>query len=170
MIRQSDNRLELFLKVDQVDRKQIRVFVINTWLQEAEGQKYRYFVETLANNKRIYLERPARLNKGCDFIIFIEDFNLAQNGNDKPPNHKILFELLNEIKTSSSHKDWETLKNLITCVYNCENIFDGNKYSLEVERVLKLAKWFFIEQDVTYWSYFGRNMLYGELQKKLWQD
>jgi hypothetical protein len=35
-------------------------------------------------------------------------------------------------------------------------LFAGNT---KAERVLLLAKWFFIEQDVTYWIESGRNML-----------
>jgi len=36
--------------------------------------------------------------------------------------------------------------------------------SIEVETVLKLIKWLFIEQDVTYWHFSGRNMLYRGLK------
>ena len=59
-------------------------------------------------------------------------------------------------------------KELLTAllrIWNCENsakvledlkLFKGNT---RAERLLLLAKWFFIEQDVTYWTESGRHML-----------
>ena len=50
-------------------------------------------------------------------------------------------------------------------VWDCEevndvvadlNLFVGD---VRAERALKLAKWLFIEQDVTYWTESGRHML-----------
>jgi hypothetical protein len=35
---------------------------------------------------------------------------------------------------------------------------------MKAERVLLLAKWFFIEQDVTYWTESGRHMLLGAFE------
>ena len=35
--------------------------------------KYLYYVETLKSGKRIYLERPANLHNGFDFVVNVED-------------------------------------------------------------------------------------------------
>ena len=35
---------------------------------------------------------------------------------------------------------------------------------IEIEGILKLVKWLFLEQDVTYWNYSGRAMLYQSLK------
>jgi hypothetical protein len=37
---------------------------------------------------------------------------------------------------------------------------------MRAERVLLLAKWFFIEQDVTYWTESGRHMLRTFFEEK----
>ena len=55
-IREDKDRVELSLDVNHLtDKKEIRVFILHTWLEEKQGTIYRYFVETLANGKRIYL-------------------------------------------------------------------------------------------------------------------
>jgi hypothetical protein len=36
-----------------------------------------------------------------------------------------------------------------------------------IERALKVAKWLFIEQDITDWNTSGRQMLLNEIQEKL---
>ena len=102
-IGEDKDRVELSLDVNHLtDKKEIRVFILHTWLEEKQGTIYRYFVETLANGKRIYLERPTQKNKGCDFVIFVEDQWLNKtNSNDKPPKHERLFEILRELKNST---------------------------------------------------------------------
>lgn len=162
----NDDRKEISLSVNHLNnKKEIRVFIIQTWLKENPATKYRYFVETLSDQKRIYLERPARLNKGCDFQIFVDNHWKYKNGNDKPPSHKKLFELIENIKKT---EETQSLFDLLTKVYHCESTFNHN-LSIKLELCLKLAKWFFIEQDVTYWNFNGRNMLYKEIQK-LWKN
>ena len=70
-IREDKDRVELSLDVNHLtDKKEIRVFILHTWLEEKQGTIYRYFVETLANGKRIYLERPTQKNKGCMIFYF----------------------------------------------------------------------------------------------------
>jgi hypothetical protein len=121
-------------------------------------------VEKLSDGSQIYLTRPTRLNKGADFRIFCERFKKYKNGNDRPPSHKDLAAEVTElIADSPSHK--KELLSAVRRVWECEpsvsvladlKLFAGNK---KAERVLLLAKWFFIEQDVTYWIESGRNML-----------
>ena len=92
-----DNSTPIILaNIEQFNnRADIRDFLLNQWKQEASQTKYRYFVETLQNGNQIYLERPGRLNKGCDFVIFIENHLLFKNGNDKPPRHDFI---LNDLR------------------------------------------------------------------------
>jgi len=40
------------------------------------------------------------------------------------------------------------------------------KKGLTSETLLKTLRWLFIEQDVTYWNYDGRMMLWGGLQEE----
>ena len=77
------------LNVDNLTRHQIRSKVLRTWDSQtpASGQ-HRYNVEECTDGSKIYLLRPANLNKGCDFVIVSENFLKFKNGNDKPPKHK----------------------------------------------------------------------------------
>lgn len=164
-----DSRISIKLpNIEKFKKKvTIRTFLIKKWISEIPRTKYRYFVETLKNGSRIYLERPAQLNKGCDFVIYIENSYLWKNGNDRPPNHKFVIEDLEKKKKHYSTKQW---KNLLLAI---NEIFDSSPYSntvkytkkiprigLDFELLLKLIRWFFIEQDITYWSGQGRSMFF----------
>ena len=146
----------------------IRSYLLNMWSREQISTKYRYFVETMINGDRIYLERPGRLNKGCDFVIYIENDYLYNNGNDKPPPHDYIFEDLQLKKQSLTHLEWQTLIQAINVIFQCGLYADTLQYTSTLpnvgksyELLLKLVRWFFIEQDITYWSGKGREMLYN---------
>ena len=163
----------------------MRVFLLLAWGKEKFETKYRYFVETLDTGKRVYLERPGRLNKGCDFVIFIEDMAGCQwkNGNDRPPNHKFLLNDLRQKKKRLDAKVWRDLLASIeaehrmishTCPVASKRKIDalagllspsGATHPMSLQQIVLLCKWFFIEQDLTYWSGVGRNMLMGVIRK-----
>lgn len=166
-----DNSIPLIIAVDNISEKtELRTFILNQWILENSNSKYRYFVENLANGNRIYLERPGRLNKGCDFIIFIENHILFNNGNDKPPRHDFIADDLAIKKQLLTPAQWTLLLQAIDSIYKCEPFQTafakcnnlptiGETYEL----ILKTARWMFIEQDITYWSGLGRNMLYKHI-------
>ena len=60
MTLRNDDRIEINLQgqVEHSQQSDIRSFLLDTWKAESPGTQYRYFVETLQNGKRIYLERP----------------------------------------------------------------------------------------------------------------
>jgi len=157
--------------LDQFTNKaQIREYLLNQWIFETPTTKYRYFVETLSNGNRIYLERPGRLNKGCDFVIFIENHILFNNGNDKPPRHDFIIEDLILKKQNLSAQEFQNLILSITDIYNCISVTNARNHvqnqqciGESYELVLKVIKWFFIEQDITYWAESGRQMLYNAI-------
>ena len=173
-----DNRTEknIYDCIDKHKTKQeIRKYILNLWLEEKPNTQYRYFVEKFKNSqaqeKRIYLQRPAQLNKGCDFVIYCEDLIIFKNGNDKPPKHSFIIEDIQNKK--SKNNDLEILKKSIEHIFNCqsylkatENLSDLKKWGngLSYEVILKLLKWYFIEQDITYWLRTGRNMLWDGIQ------
>lgn len=166
-----DNSITLNIAIDNInDRLSLRAYILNQWVSEKPNLKYRYFVETLANGNKIYLERPGRLNKGCDFVIFIEEHLTFKNGNDKPPKHSFLIEDLIFKKQKLTQEQWNFYLQAVESIYNCEPFqvaftfcnnlpVVGETYEL----ILKILRWFFIEQDVTYWSGNGRNMLYNHI-------
>lgn len=164
--------INLYTIENYTTREAIRSFLLNQWAQENEKVKYRYFVESLADNTHIYLERPGRLNKGCDFVIYAENKYLHKNGNDKPPDHKFVLNDLRNKKQLLTQAQWGNFLNGMTVIYNCETynvafkqmgqLPVGNGHSYEL--LLKLIRWFFNEQDVTYWSGQGRAMFYNAIQ------
>jgi hypothetical protein len=146
--------------------------------------KYNYTVECTTINNLTYsiiLKRPAYLNKGFDFIVSFPDYNFNEglkkkngsnaNRTNAPSHTHISNDLRN--KKAENPVEYLKLKALIDRIYNCENIEDSEFASLNAtfatglppEIVLKLIKWLFIEQDVTYWNFSGRAMLYGHIVK-----
>ena len=156
---------------DFLDRVDIRNYLLMQWINEKPSSKYRYFVETLVNGDRIYLERPGRLNKGCDFVIYIENRLVYGNGNDRPPKHEFLLEDIENKKMHLNLQDYKEFLNAIEAIYNCKSYsisalctknlpVIGESYEL----ILKTLRWFFIEQDITYWLNSGRQMLFNVIK------
>ncbi len=77
-------------------RNDVRKRVIACFMEEEPGigtgcdsSKYTYYVETLAEGNRVYLTRPAFLNKGFDFVIKVENADYGHKGPHKnAPTHK----------------------------------------------------------------------------------
>ena len=171
MIR-SDDRIELELRMPAKvkTRAMARVFLMQQWGDEAEGRKYRYFAERFADGGRLYLERPGRLNKGCDFVVHLENSFVFKNGNDRPPSHKDLLADLAKKKARLSPKRWRELLSVI----RAEHAFapaavpaaKTPEGELDFARLAALCRWFFLEQDLTYWNLTGRNMLWGEILRR----
>ncbi|PEC48929.1 hypothetical protein [Bacillus sp. AFS096315] len=86
------------------DRKEIRDFLVDIFKKEKPGTgtgelstKYTYYVETLTNGNRIFLTRPAMLNKGFDFVVRVENTLFSNNKNS--PRHIDIIDDLSEKKT-----------------------------------------------------------------------
>lgn len=86
-------------------RQQIREKVVHEFLKEGPGtgtgdlaSKHTYFVETLSDGKRVFLSRPAWLNKGFDFEIRVENMKFfgAKGRPTDRPNHSTIFEDLEQ--------------------------------------------------------------------------
>jgi hypothetical protein len=163
-------------RLASTDRAHIRRDLFMLWTQEKPGTSdltnaYRYNVETLCDGSHLYLLRPTRLNKGADFVINCEGFLKYKNGNDRPPKHEDLVVEALEI-APEPHARTELLHGLES-IYRCVDSAQviGNlrllRQKVRAERVLLIAKWFFIEQDLTYWTQSGRQMLRDELETRL---
>ena len=162
---------KLSLNIDNLSREKIREKILQTWIKEDPGvEHYRYDVETCQDSGTIYLLRPARLNKGCDFIINSEIFLKFKNGNDKPPSYEDVKTLI-ESFCRGNLSIIKTMKAASKQVYECDKpdtVMD--KYPVlktipncAAERSLKLLRWMWIEQDITYWHGQGRAMLWEGL-------
>lgn len=112
--------------------------------------------------------RPTFLNKGIDFQVWVERINGVE---DKKPSHKDVFRDLGQ-KKEENPAQFALLKKVIDRIWNCEPPDDvlketnlSFKQGFPVEMLLKILKWLFIEQDITYWNYDGRGMLKIEIDK-----
>ena len=162
---------EVELKLAFSSREELMKKAVETFISEKpgywkEGKKYvtryKYYVETLSDGRRIYLKRPTFLNKGIDFQVWVEKFDGEIDGR---PSHKDVFNDL-KLKNDENPKNTQKLLNGIDRVWNCEEPDKVIKYlnieyksGFSVEMLLKILKWLFIEQDITYWNYDGRTML-----------
>lgn len=151
-------------------RNEVRRRVVEKFFEEIPGtgsgndqSKYIYYVENLANGGQVYLERPANLHNGFDFLINVsnETFLTAKGNAKHYPAHDHLFIDLKSKKDENPTK-YTQLYEMIQLVYDCHEISKNIQLNFEtgysVEMLLKVIKWFFIEQDIRYWNYSGRAM------------
>ena len=169
------------LNITAADKASYRKQLIEEFLKEMPGTttsvtEYYYFVDTLQNNKRIYLKRPTALNKGVDFEVRIEDIqfrygkygNIISTGN-RPSHDDIANDLIN--KKAENPTEFIRLRELLDKIYTCVQISDSEYFQFSftsghsIEVIFKSLKWLFIEQDITYWNRSGRAMLYNGLCK-----
>ncbi len=169
-IRNDDESEEMEISVEQFRTKEdVRKYLLELFIEEDCKTKFRYYVET-AEDRHIYIERPGHLNKGCDFVIYVEELIEWNTGNDKPPKHNDLFADLEEKKATLSEEQFEMLKLAIKDIYELkpyseaiEKLIGFPQIGWSYELVLKLSRWFFIEQDITYWAKSGREMLFNKI-------
>ena len=156
----------------EIVRKVINIFIDVENQFRGKGVKFRYPVENLSINKRLFIFRPGGLNKwNFDFKVeVLEEFRLGRGRH-------------NEIKLDFQNKKQENpqkfniLLDALTAMYDCsENdvdqlleIYSDLQTSFQtgarVDVLLKIVKWMSIMEDIVYWNYKGRTMLYDELRE-----
>jgi hypothetical protein len=155
----------------EINRNNLRSLVLAEFIKERAGtgkgedtSKYRYMVEQLTSGNWLFLTRPAVLNKGFDFVIHVEN-HIFHQGKDNPTHDDLLEDL--RCKKNNNPKQFDLVYQAIQRIYYCEDPtdilpqfrFEALKTGLRTELILKICKWFFIEQDIRYWNWSGRNML-----------
>lgn len=158
-------------------RNEVRQRVIAVFLEEESGtgtgdntSRYNYFVETLSDGKRIYLTRPAPLRVGFDFVIRVENMDFS-NGIGRRRNNPTHEDINNDCqkKLENDSRKYREFYELIESVFNCNDVSTTSYQSINfssgypVDMILGVIKWFFIEQDIRYWNYSGRNMFMSGL-------
>lgn len=155
---------------DSLRKKAVEMFLSEKGGYWKNGLKhvtrYKYFVEKIKDGRRVFLLRPTYLNKGIDFQVWVEKMD---GKTDMRPSHQDVFKDL-KIKMEENPNQIPILIKAIDRVWNCEEpdyvlkeIKVNFKKGFEVELLLKILKWLFIEQDITYWNYVGR----GKLKKAI---
>ena len=156
-------------------RNEVRMRVVQKLSEELPGtgkddlaSGYTYYVETLKNGDRIYLQRPANLHNGFDFLVCVENTNYAEPGKryrNYPKHEDIEHDLLK--KKEENLELYKKLYEILKQVFECHDVGDDALESIKfesglpVDHIVKVVKWLFIEQDIRYWNYSGRNMTWG---------
>lgn len=158
-------------------RRQVRERVVREFLNEESGtgnkeltSKYIYTVETLANGQRLVLTRPAYLNKVFDFVIRVEGVNFGE-GKGRRRDNPTLMDIVQDLETKREANStlYKQLFESIQQTFECHNVSPETYSNMNfqvgypVELILKVIKWFFIEQDITYWNFSGRSMLMSKV-------
>lgn len=175
-------RTVIEFQLDEGTPESLRVAVLTRWSQEKRGsatsyQRYRYNVETFADGGQIYLHRPAFKNKGCDFVVNCEPQIPRDDGkNYKNPRHSDLSAELVFLATQIPNGR-QLLLSAVESVWHCKSVtktcetlhqsFVTPELRMRTERALKVAKWLFIEQDITDWNTSGRDMLMNGIRAAL---
>ncbi|MFW9895269.1 MAG: hypothetical protein ACFFD7_05640 [Candidatus Thorarchaeota archaeon] len=100
---------------------------------------------------------------GFDFQIWMENWNKSDL--DKMPSYKDIIQDL-AIKQKEHQNNFKVLLKAIKQIYICEDDdrilswLEENKIRFSVGEnvnvLLKVIKWMFIEQDIRYWNFSGR--------------
>lgn len=168
-------------KLKSNTRADIRREITNLFIEEEAGcgkndlsSKYTYIVEKYDEYK-IELHRPAGLNKGYDFTVNIIGMYFKKTRRRTYPSHDDIKECLTYVKETYSPQDYAVVREQIIETFNCGNpdvsetrgIYFVDYMGVErpIAIILLAIKWLFIEQDITYWNWSGRNMLMNGLKE-----
>lgn len=154
-----------------ISRATLRKNLISEFLEEDAGSgkedlasRFEYIVDSTTDGIEISLKRPAPLNKGMDFLVSVPKGYFNSRG---IPSHKnIIDDLLEKKKENSTN--YLQVMNIIKKMYDSNiipNKFPKFSTGFDIELVLKVLFWLFAEQDVTYWNWSGKAMLYENLKE-----
>ncbi|MCQ2087083.1 MAG: hypothetical protein MJZ37_03315 [Bacilli bacterium] len=161
-------------------RATIRDEVINWFLAENPGtgtgalaSKVHYTVDSY-NGISIELHRPATLNKGFDFTVHVNGMFFKKNKRHTDPSHNDIFLALSDCRNQNTKHYDSKIKPILLDIFNCQNVnfsstslghftdYSGTQRPIEI--IILCVKWLFIEQDMTYWNWSGRQMLFDGLK------
>lgn len=161
-------------------RNEVRMRVVQKFSEEIPGtgrgddaSGYTYYVETLKSGDRIYLQRPANLYNGFDFLVCVENANYSDPGKrvrNFPKHEDIGYDL--EKKKEENPEMYEKLYDILKRIFECHEVSDDELDEIyfdsgyPVDHIVKVIKWLFIEQDIRYWNYSGRYMTWGLVPEK----
>ena len=157
----------------EIVREVINIFIDTESQQRGKGVKFQYLVENLSIGKQLFISRPGGLRGKWNFDFKVEV--LEEFGLGKGTHNEIISDLRS--KKQENQQKYSALLQAITKVYDCsENDVDlilknypdlqtSFQTGAKVEILLKVVKWMFIMEDIVYWNYQGRAMLYNALKE-----
>lgn len=161
-------------------RNEVRMRLVEELSKEVPGNgmgddasRYTYYVEKLLDGRRIFLSRPANLHNGFDFLVCVENTNFSDEGKRKKnyPRHD---EIVNDLLTKKSEcpQQFFQLMKMIEEIYLCRKNYQASDFKcfsfrqgFPADLIALTLKWLFIEQDIRYWNYSGRGMLWTGLSQ-----
>ncbi len=162
------------------DRSSYRRQLAEKWLEEDPYTDYRYNVEVCQDGKKVYLVRPTQLNKGFDFQINVEGFKHKTKPGyttEAPSHDDVLGDVGIKVKKEPHLKD--EFFEAVCMVYDCDEIdavLDKHpkltvlRVGMQIDKLLRIIKWFFIEQDLTYWLWRGRDKFMAAIEDEFGLD
>lgn len=164
------NRIQIQGAIPRQDivKKVVNTFIDSEYLRKGRGIKFRYPVEDLPNNQ-LFIVRPGR-KKDFDFKVEVTPGMKIGTGSHA----EIVADLKN--KKQENPIKFKDLLKAIGTIHSCSendvdlvlrrypNLGTSFKSGAHVEVLLKILKWMFIMEDIYYWDYQGRDMLYNGLK------
>ena len=171
------NKIPLSLSGDRVTIRRKLLAIIGREAcgtgTEEKASRYIYQVEKTRDGFWVELHRPAFLNKGIDFTVRIPgiQFNECKSKHWRHiPRHQDIISVLKEFKKIHGHVKYQKISLHLESIYKCldpkitPNIrIQYLSQNLHTDVIFFSLKWLFIEQDLTYWNFSGREKLYKAL-------
>lgn len=147
------------------DLNRLRVGAVLTFsLYENRNERYvSWVVDELDDGTPVFLIRPAWLNKGYDFKACVEGWDDSAN---PAPSHGDIY---SDLYWKRERDNWESFEALCEAVLDIHEgtspqaVLEDYRHEFDFtvgrtpESLLKPLPWLFIEQDIRYWNYDGRN-------------
>jgi len=178
--RQKPDPVEKSLQISDATSAEIKQSFARLWLKEEQYRKYVYEVERCENGARVFLHRPT-YKHGLDFAVSVEGFKSqlrrgkkrTKSKSSRPSHGDIIKDLKDKLK--SRPRLTKDLFKAVSAIYRCSEpgaVLNKHtklktfKSGLPIDQTLRIIKWLFIEQDVTYWLGTGRNMLMSAIERR----
>jgi len=156
----------------KIVKKVVNAFIKTEYRKKGKGVVFRYPVENLPDGQVLYIARPG-LKKNFDFKVEVpEELGLGRG------THKEIVAAFNDKKKENPQK-FGTLLEALTKIYDCSendveqvlqsylDLQTSFQKGVKVDVLLKVVKWMFIMEDIVYWDYKGRAMLYNALMEEV---
>jgi hypothetical protein len=152
--------MEIHFKLSNIGtRKEIRDKLVRKFL-EFPPELYETIYLIVENE--MYLTCPGQLNKGIDFVVNANDpiFNTESGRRRRNPSHD---DILNDLRLKKNENTilYKIFLSEIESIFECTKEADTDlvfSSGISSNLLIKLIKWLFIEQDITYWTKSGRKM------------
>ncbi len=149
---------------DPLNRLRVGVVLTFSLLENRDEKYVGYRVDELSDGSSVYLIRPAWLNQGYDFKVCVEGWDDSEN---PAPSHAEIYSDLYWKREHDGEVAFDAICSAVQEIHEGASPDEviaehGSKFDFTVGRVpealLKSLPWLFIEQDIRYWNYTGRNM------------